>query len=559
MSTLFQDRSAAADARPGAPLNDTRYLCAAAYLDSDFQDRVLRETLEDPHRAVVPSFGFDLDAVVRHCLRARRLKLIRDVLLALLLVVGLVRATGPTICWIVLGVLIGALTSQLRHGQKVRGKTIGLAALLAGAALIIIGYLGAPALTAAAADGSLGAAVGVLVKTALTSWASWLGLTSVVVELVYQVTVHRVVGRIALGDEQLPGVVDSGVRQRLAYLARAQWGNVIVHGGYRPFLGAGSLVGAWSIALELRAAGDRATRVDVDPVAAHRAIAAGLRGTHAEDLPVGARISDLVMEPVVIARGPRRTGDVLVPTDTDVIAPRSTLDAELLDDIIRHPQAGLRVYQQVTVKTAVHAGTGSTSVWTDADTEQEVSTSAFVYLAVEGGMLYVECVCTLLPPIRREYRMAVDDQAAAGADSTWPAVTATIAGLPTATGLSPLAAVSGIAFVARLSRGLNDAGLAPADARAYNYGARTSIRELAAASNLDTYLQHLDAEKYTKLIEMRISTALLGFLRGQGVDTSEFENRVNVVHNHGVMISGGQVSGAVAVGAGSHASVRPST
>jgi hypothetical protein len=155
--------------------------------------------------------------------------------------------------------------------------------------------------------------------------------------------------------------------------------------------------------------------------------------------------------------------------------------------------------------------------------------------------------------------MAVDDQAAAGADSTWPAVTATIAGLPTATGLSPLAAVSGIAFVARLSRGLNDAGLAPADARAYNYGARTSIRELAAASNLDTYLQHLDAEKYTKLIETRISTALLGFLRGQGVDTSDFENRVNVVHNHGVMISGGQVSGAVAVGAGSHASVRPST
>jgi hypothetical protein len=423
---------------------------------------------------------------------------------------------------------------------------------------MMIGYLGAPALTAAA-HGSLGAAVDVLVKTALTSWATWLGLTSVVVELVYQVTVHRVVGRIAFGDEPLPGVVDGEVRQRLAYLARAQWGNVIVHGGYRPFLGAGSVVGAWSIALELRTANDRAARVDIDPVAAHQAIAAGLCGTHAEELPVGARISDLVMEPVVIARGPRRAGDVLLSVDTDVVAPRSTLDSDLLDDIIRHPQAGLRVYQQVTVKTAVHAESGSTSAWTDADTEQEVSTSAFVHLAVEGGMLYVECVCTLLPPIRREYRMAVDDQAAAGADSTWPAVTATVTGLPTATGLSPLAAASGIAFVARLSRGLSDAGVAPADVRAYNYGARTSIRELAAAANLDTYLQHLDAEKYTKLIEMRISTALLGFLRSQGVDTGEFENRVNVVHNHGVMISGGQVSGAVAVGTDSRASVQPST
>jgi hypothetical protein len=120
-------------------------------------------------------------------------------------------------------------------------------------------------------------------------------------------------------------------------------------------------------------------------------------------------------------------------------------------------------------------------------------------------------------------------------------------------GLSPLGALSGLVFATRLNRGLSDAGLAPADVHTYNYGARASVRELAAAPDLDTYLQRLDAEKYTKLIEMRISSALLDFLRGQDVDTSEYENRVNVIHNSGVLISGGTVSGAFAAGSQSSA------
>jgi hypothetical protein len=50
----------------------SRYLCAAAYVDRRFADRVVKRVLRERHRAVAPSYGVDLYAVVRHCLAARR-------------------------------------------------------------------------------------------------------------------------------------------------------------------------------------------------------------------------------------------------------------------------------------------------------------------------------------------------------------------------------------------------------------------------------------------------------------------------------------------------------
>jgi hypothetical protein len=73
--------------------NATRYLCAAAYLNSSFANPVIGD-LVGSHRAVVPSRGIDLVPVIRHCLKARKMQLVRDVLLAALLFLGLFLSTG---------------------------------------------------------------------------------------------------------------------------------------------------------------------------------------------------------------------------------------------------------------------------------------------------------------------------------------------------------------------------------------------------------------------------------------------------------------------------------
>src|SRR3954447_23813521 len=79
--------------RSGVPrmmTNVTRYLCAAAYLNEGYCRKVIRELVDEPHRAVVPSYGFDIGPVITHSLRARRLQLIRDLMLWVLLLGGAV-------------------------------------------------------------------------------------------------------------------------------------------------------------------------------------------------------------------------------------------------------------------------------------------------------------------------------------------------------------------------------------------------------------------------------------------------------------------------------------
>jgi hypothetical protein len=61
----------------------TRYLCVGAQIDDDFADRIIREILEEPYRAVAPSLGFDLIPVVAHALNASRRRAQRDVVLIL--------------------------------------------------------------------------------------------------------------------------------------------------------------------------------------------------------------------------------------------------------------------------------------------------------------------------------------------------------------------------------------------------------------------------------------------------------------------------------------------
>ena len=55
------------------PVDVTRYLAAAAYLDETFRAEVLAQTMRQKHRFIAPSYGVDIGCVVRHCLASRRL------------------------------------------------------------------------------------------------------------------------------------------------------------------------------------------------------------------------------------------------------------------------------------------------------------------------------------------------------------------------------------------------------------------------------------------------------------------------------------------------------
>src|SRR5260370_28277097 len=61
-----------AASQPGGPLsNATRYLCAAAYLDPNYSNKVIGE-LTASHRAVAPSLRIDRVPFIRHSLTPRK-------------------------------------------------------------------------------------------------------------------------------------------------------------------------------------------------------------------------------------------------------------------------------------------------------------------------------------------------------------------------------------------------------------------------------------------------------------------------------------------------------
>jgi len=79
-------------------------------------------------------------------------------------------------------------------------------------------------------------------------------------------------------------------------------------------------------------------------------------------------------------------------------------------------------------------------------------------------------------------------------------------------------------------------------------GARISVRELGAEKRLATYIQKLDAEKYTKFTERLVIDTVLDFLRAKGVDVSAYVSSAGTVINSNTVIEGGSFSGNIALG-----------
>jgi len=63
----------------------TRYLCAAAHLQTDFRNDVIRQVVEEEHKAIGECIDVDVASVVKHCLAARRREALRNIALMVIL------------------------------------------------------------------------------------------------------------------------------------------------------------------------------------------------------------------------------------------------------------------------------------------------------------------------------------------------------------------------------------------------------------------------------------------------------------------------------------------
>lgn len=68
----------------------TKYICAAVHTDESFCNRIIKEIIEEEHRVIGNSYGVDLAIVVKNSLAARNKRDIRNLKLALLLLLTII-------------------------------------------------------------------------------------------------------------------------------------------------------------------------------------------------------------------------------------------------------------------------------------------------------------------------------------------------------------------------------------------------------------------------------------------------------------------------------------
>jgi hypothetical protein len=349
------------------------------------------------------------------------------------------------------------------------------------------------------------------------------------------------------------------LESRIARAEAAQHGNLILYSGENPFIGTGERTRVWSIAIELQRRTDgrqqwRPSRsedyIPIDPVELHQVIRDRLLKLKDDALPPNEQLNALVVEDHIVGLGLHRWESPLI--DPALNVPYSHASPEAVAALIRHPQAGLRYYQRASVIDVGQA------VWTGQEkvidgSDQDIAASAFVYVAVEGRMFYLEFVATVLPPVHhRWYIVDLLPKISAGkffVKVLLDAFSMIFADLIYA----PFRVVSSLATMASEGRSYKEEATAAEEYVYGDIGAQINVRQLGAAKNLQIYIQELDAEKYTKLAERLVTDTVLDFLTAKGVDTSNYVNSASTVINSGVMISGGTFTGPAAFGAGATA------
>lgn len=392
-----------------APGDVTRYLCAAAYVDEGFADRVVEDVLADEAGAVAASPEVDLVTVVRHCLTAQQMRHSRDQRLTGAF--ALVAVFAPL--WLLFITLFLSTTRKAggRPSLATRGRHQPAGRVLVGTAV-------AAGIAVLFAFG-LGVAVSSLPTPAFVTWllGSYLAgvpaaLVSVTAVALAYVTVVRhdlavdrllrtTMTREAFSRQPRPTVPPrKWMAERLAAIREAQDGNVTVYSGYTPFLGYSPAASQWSLAVPLLPADDRVGGVSrpggpqpftvtelVDHVRA-RLSATATRGVPDAPSDGEAALGFLVVQDRVFASG-TAVGDDERFIRATTLAPAARLSADQVERIMERPTGAVRHC------LAIHV-----PLWGG-----DVVPTVFLHFSTEGRTLHLHCSNHVLGPVRAEYHI----------------------------------------------------------------------------------------------------------------------------------------------------------
>ncbi|GLY31892.1 hypothetical protein [Kineosporia sp. NBRC 101731] len=553
---VIQDRGKSPDNDPDwASSEATRYLCVGVYLDRDFRRQVLHEVLEAGHRAVAPSYGIDIVPVLRHAIQAQRREFLRNLAFVVVLLVMLFIDSTAVIA----GLLLAQSLSQIVRawkafaaGRILRGFMHAFVAMLLNFLTLV--FLNGDAQLANSTDGVLGSGQGTGTEGALKAsvfvfLVLW-GLAWAVRLVELLVNHHTILTELSPGRfvPQLAPREPERHAGRVAFLADAQKGNVTYYSrsvADRPFVGSGFLEQPWHLAIPLRPrseggpSGDEPADTpapspgELSPQTLYRRMRLAMLSLADPNTPAGRRIVGLSMQPRLFVPGLLRRQDGLL--DVAQRLPRHHLSRAELDSFEQYDRN--RATEYLTIRIGAWEG--------------ELEVTVFLYFSVRGETLYMEFVGAQLPSIRELYHSADSYQQLEPAVYLQLARSA-LGGLPMKLLRSPLDFVRSTRDRVREQLTYRGEIQEIGNRLAFDYGVRTSVRELGAENTSEQFFQRLDGQRYIYLVERRVRDAVAEVLEEFGYSNEEFIERTTTIINNSTQISGGTFNASsLAVGANS--------
>ncbi len=329
--------------------------------------------------------------------------------------------------------------------------------------------------------------------------------------------------------DAMPRPSDDELRRRLVKVAEASQGNVRVYSAYRPFVGSGMPVDAWSFVLDTDQAAPGDEVRSFTALEVHDFVRDQLRDLRTGEVTITDRV-------FVDGRDIRE--DVRFLPD-QLAAPVAAVDSTLLRSLTMEPEDRARPYLCIQV-----------SGW-----QGQLVLSTFLRFVVTPHELFVEVSHCLLTPVRDEFQEV---------DRLLPQPTA---GQALRIGGRALRRTPGHLFRAPIATIAHLMGPATAElqrvrqqreiltALRFDYGAPASPRETVSDHRYQRYFQKLDQAWYTKVIDKRLFQSLTEFLESKGIDTAELTQRQTTILNNGVYVAGGAsvTAGSIAAGTGARA------
>jgi hypothetical protein len=538
----------------------TRLLCAGAYLDSGYRDRVIEELHLNEQRIAAPSLGYDAARVLAHALRARRQELAWAGAVIGLWLVGsalsgglLVFFLGPSLMLTIASWIRGRAAEPPLYRRVTAfilrwwGR-LAVAGFLVLTIMLAFGGSDDASPYRSSSSGSLDpyglnssdapSVSDLLLPGSSDSgkpWQAWFALGVLALIAVCLAQQRRQFARVmaaelssqrfadAAGDpaEQAPGPRFERMRQRIRLEQHAP---LIMYHEARPFCGAGWAYDTWVLAVELapdslkkqQPLSNRAVLEKVRPLLERLRVPAEYAGPGVRDRLRWLEIDECVFLP---AEGLLRR-----------------------EDAPYHPQA----FEEHRARAVEEGGEKRRHFlrirvggW-----EEELVVTVFVRIHTQGRMLMLEIAPHVLTPVREDFKDADRTAHRFRHNNLLGQAAWSLARVPGSPARALITLGRAVVYGWRMLTG-GYAGALPD-------GPALSVRELGSAPDRSLF-QDMDVDRYLKAVQDRIAHGVRAALAESGYETGEFVQKIVNISNGGVHI--GRVEGSTfAVGEHARAS-----